>query len=242
MNSELPVQEFREDLGHLLDSHSERWRHCEGQPESTLLRLAILRDIVRALHAEKSNYLAKGRKDLTQEIRKWETRLYDLRNEAKIEGELLQLISGDGPLRKRTRLLPEALFTSIERDKLDRYDRQWEHALAAEASTLGWRFWALEAWVEITLVEEWNARLSEQLWPTGVVLFVESSSTNSPKTPPPSAMELECPIWRGRWILVVHPQFKNPAEIALNLAQWPGTPCEPPSPPAWKLLFSPKVR
>ena len=47
---------------------------------------------------------------------------------------------------------------------------------------------------------------------------------------------------RGRWIMIVHPRFKSPAEIALNLAQWPGTPPEAPSAPQWKLLFSPKVR
>jgi hypothetical protein len=53
-------------------------------------------------------------------------------------------------------------------------------------------------------------------------------------------------LWRGRWILIADPRFKTPAEMASapasNLAQWPGSPPESPSPANWKLLFSPKVR
>lgn len=232
---------IQDDLRTLVASHAERWRHCEGAAEATLLRLAILRDIIRALHAQKSTCLATGRRDLVQELKRWETRLHELRSQFKLEGQadLVSLVEGSDPVRKRTRLLPEALFSSIEREKLERYDRQWELALAAEAAALGWRFWALEAWVEITLVEEWNNRLGEQLWPSGIVLFVESSPVQGPAV---DAGGKESPLWRGRWIAVVHPRFKSPSEIALNLAQWPGTPPEPPSPPAWKLLFSPRVR
>ncbi len=181
-----------------------------------------------------------GRKDILSNLRTWEDRLRELRSQPKLEGDLLELVTGDSELRKRTRLLPEALYTVIDREKLERYDRQWEAAIAAEACNMGWSLWRLQAWVEITLVEEWNQRLNDQLWPSAVVLFVESSgeaagtakSTHSP----------EFLAWHGRWYLVVDPRFKSPKEIATNLAQWPGSPSEPPGPAQWKFLFSPKSR
>jgi hypothetical protein len=232
------LSQVNEEFQNIIGGHGERWRHTEGQPESTLLRLAVLRDIVRSLHAQKSRCLASGRRDLSQALRGWEQRLHELRNQAKLEGELTELVTGSTPIKKRTRLLPEALYAAIDREKLERYDRQWEAVLAAEAASLGWRFWALEAWVEITLVEDWNRALNEQLWPSGLVLFVESSGVQAPAP----ATDQEFPLWRGRWLLVVHPRFKSPEEIALNLSQWPGTPPEAPQPPHWKLLFSPKTR
>ncbi|MGK5081733.1 hypothetical protein WDW37_00385 [Bdellovibrionota bacterium FG-1] len=223
------------DFQNVIERYNERWRHAEGLPEGTLLRLAILREICRLLHAEKSRYLAVGRKDATQSLRKWENRLYDLRCAFKLEDTLLNLIFSTEPVRKRTRLLPEALFSFIERAKLERFDRHWENAIAAEAVAQGWSFWALETWVEITLAEEWDKKLGEQLWPSGLVLFAESS----PLSPSGGATDS---LWKGRWITVIHPHFKTPTEIALNLEQWPGTPSEPPSPPIWKFLFSGRMR
>jgi hypothetical protein len=235
-------EQINEEFQNTIGGHGEKWRHCEGHPESTLLRLSILRDITRSLHAQKSRCLSTGRRDLATALRTWEDRLHELRNTSRLEGDLTQLVSGAAEIRKRTRLLPEALYSAIEREKLERYDRQWEAAIAAEASTLGWRFWSLEAWVEITLVEEWNQRLTEQLWPSGIVLFVESSPTQGPSGQSVGGMGMEFPLWHGRWICIVHPRFKSPSEIASNLAQWPGSPPETPSPAQWKLLFSPKVR
>jgi hypothetical protein len=232
----LSNEKIDEEFQNAIGSQSERWRHCEGQPESTLLRLAILREITRLLHSQKSRCLAAGRRDLVTSLRNWESRLQELRNQPRLEGDLATLVSGHSELRKRTRLLPEALYGAIEREKLERYDRQWEAALAAEACSLGWCFWRLESWVEITLVEEWNQRLNEQLWPSGVVLYVESSGA------PGGDRGRDFPLWHGRWLMVVNPRFKSPSEIASNLAQWPGSPSDPPAPAHWKLLFSPKVR
>jgi hypothetical protein len=222
-------------------SYSEKWRHTEGLAERVLLRLAILRDITLALHAQKSRCLASGRRDLAQGLRHWEERLHELRNSPKLEGDLRELLTGTEPLKKRTRLLPEALYTAIERGKLERYDRVWEASLAAEAVTQRWQFWALEAWVEITLVEDWNRSLCDQLWPSGIVLFVESAPS-LPRTPRPAQTSSEPLLWQGRWIAVVDTRIKNPLEVTSNLPGWPGSPSSPPSPPLWKLLFSPGSR
>ena len=89
------------------------------------------------LHAQKSRCLASGRRDLTQNLRNWENRILELRNQPKLEGDLLKQVNDTTPLRKRTRLLPEAIYTAIPREKLERYDRVWEAQLAAEACTLG---------------------------------------------------------------------------------------------------------
>jgi hypothetical protein len=143
----------------------------------------------------------------------------------------MELLSTDKELKKRTRLLPEALFSSIPREKLERYDRQWEAAIAAEATHAGWKFWSLEAWVEIPLVEEWNKRLNESLWPHGIILFVENASGG----------EAPNNIWQGRWNVVIHPRFRQ-EDLSLDFSRWPGAPEQPPVPPRWKLLFTPKSR
>jgi hypothetical protein len=256
--------ELTPELARVVASQSERWRHCDSSPFAGLLRLSILRELMRELHAQKSRSLAAGQREGARALKIWENRLTELRSHPKLEGDLSDLVCGRGDARKRTRLLPEALYSAIPRDKLDRYDRQWETAIAAEACSMGWRFWSLEAWIEITLAEEWNRRLQDQLWPSALVLFAESaessSASGSRKAQPPSTavaplgaasaeggpLTPETALWRGRWILVAEPRFRTPAEIAgsaaLNLAQWPGSPPEPPSPAAWKLLFSPKTR
>lgn len=239
------------ELQNVIESQEEKWRHCEGQAECTLLRLAILREIMREIHAQKSRSLAKGQRDLSKNLRSWEARLTELRSQPKLEGPLTELVTGKSELRKRTRLLPEALYNAIPREKLERYDRQWEATLAAEACTLGWRFWSLEAWVEITLAEEWHQRLNDQVWPSALVLYTESAESTPPvgrgtARPPSTALSSDMAVWHGRWILIADPRFKSPAEMstvaASNLAQWPGSPPDPPSPAQWKLLFSPKMR
>jgi hypothetical protein len=246
---EMPT--LQPELQNVIESQADRWRHCEGQADSTLLRLSILREVMRELHAQKSRCLAKGQRDMAKNLRAWENRLTELRSQPKLEGDLSELVLGKSELRKRTRLLPEALYGAIPREKLERYDRQWESNLAAEACALGWRFWSLEAWVEITLAEEWNRRLNDQIWPSALVLYTESAESTPPigkgtARPPSTAVSTDMAVWRGRWILVADPRFKTPAEMstaaASNMAQWPGSPPEPPSQAQWKLLFSPKMR
>ncbi len=227
---------FSSEFSDLVDSHKERWKHCQGTPEETLLRLTLLRDLVRALHAQKSKCLALGKRDQLHTLKTWENQIEQLRGQSRLEGELTDLIRGAPPTaRKRTRLLPEAIYSAIEKEKLDRYDRIWESSLAAEAVSLGWRFWTLEAWVEISLIEEWNRKLIEALWPTGIVLFTESATFEAPRD------SREMSQWRGRWFIVLNGKFKHPSEISINPSSWAGTPIHVPQAPQWRLLFSPKL-
>ncbi len=211
-------------IDNLLEESAEKWRICEGTQECDLLRLVVLRELLHGLHAEKSKLLSHGMRQDAASIRGIESRIEELRNCKPLDGDLRDLLSNEVKLKKRTRLLPDAIFSSLEREKLERYDRTWEAALTSEAVSQGWRIWALEAWVEISKVDEWNRRLVEQLWPHGVVLFVESAGSQNTSA------------WLGRWICVLHPKFRTPSEISLGFSNWAGT----QSSPSWKLLFSPK--
>ena len=208
----------------LLEDFAEKWRTCEGTAERDLLRLVVLRDLLHGLHAEKSRLLSTGMRQDATCIHGLETRIDELRNCKPLEGDLKNLLSGELKLKKRTRLLPDAVFGGIDREKLERYDRAWEAAMTSEAVSQGWRIWALDAWVEISRVDEWNRRLIEQLWPHGIVLFVESGGSQNSNA------------WLGRWVCLLHPKFSAPSEISLGFSNWPGT----QSTPSWRLLFSPK--
>jgi hypothetical protein len=211
----------------------DRWLDCEGLPEMTLLRLALLRELIHNLHSEKSRCLASGKREEVKSIKEWETRLEDLRESSVLSGSLMDLLEDPSHIQKRKRILPEALFQNLDREKLVRYDRKWESTIAAEAATLGWNFWFLDSWVNIALLEEWNANLNEKLWPHGLVLFVESADV---KTNEVSSEGGEIELWRGCWLTVIHPEFNDPNDLSLNLNRWPAAPQEPPTPVQWKMI------
>lgn len=213
----------------------ERWAECEGTPEATLLRLALLREISTELHPEKSRCLAMGLKTEAREIKEWESKIETLRSNPSLSNDLAALIQNQESPKKKTRLLPESFLRIIGRDKLTRYDRQWEAALAAEACHLRWLFWRLNMWVEIQNIEGWSRMLGDRLWPHGLILFSESTESWPPQKP--TNQPIDESLWHGQWILVIHPRFKHPGELPLNLAQWPGAPSKPPAAPTWKVLY-----
>jgi hypothetical protein len=222
---------------------AEHWRHCEGLEEATLLRLAILRDLIRELHAQKSRNLASGKKLEAQGLKVWELRVEDLRGSSKLEGDLMELLSDPAKKPKtRTRLLPEALFTNFSREKLERYDRQWEASLAAEAAQMGWHFWILDAWIDISGVEDWNQKLTEKLWPHGIILFSESAATQGFSSVAIGTGDDAVNFWHGRWIVLMHPRFRAPDELLGASSNLVSRTPVPPTLPKWKLLFSPRKR
>ncbi|MGZ6310039.1 MAG: hypothetical protein ACXWOH_05375, partial [Bdellovibrionota bacterium] len=161
----------------LIAPFEERWNQCEGLPEMTLLRLGILREVIKLLHSEKSRLLASGRRSEIQPVKDWESKIEQLRDQPALKGPLPELLASDKRAAKRTRLLPDHLFSFIPKERFERYDRIWESTLAAEACALGWRFFSLEAWVQIAAVEAFDRALTDQLWPHGLVLFTESAGT-----------------------------------------------------------------
>ncbi|MCM2277555.1 MAG: hypothetical protein NDJ89_05715 [Oligoflexia bacterium] len=222
----------------LLERSTDLWKQIgeSGGPSAFLLKLAVLRDIHRAIHARKSGCLAKGQRDEARRLGEWETRVQELRLSASLDGDLTELIERPASsARKRTRVLPDALFSFIPKEKLERYDRIWENALAAQACSLGWRFWILDAWVQIPLIERWNQTLTEQLWPHGIVLFTENAGFLESRTDNPDDA-----LWRGQWYVILDPRFTDPNELSRGIAEWPGGTITAPTPAHWRAVFTPK--
>jgi hypothetical protein len=219
----------------ILQKECDRWNDCHDLSQINLLRLGLLRELIQVLHSEKSRCLAEGRKENAQEIRDLESKVECLRDFNNLQGDLIQMIyKSSGEATRKKRLIPESLYLHLDRAKLERYDRKWECAIAAEAIALNWKFWYLDSWVKISGIEEWNKSLMDRLWPHGLVLFTESASTQNNEI----IQEMgNVPLWHGHWIIVLDTQLKHPTELSLHLNHWPGSPEEPPTPAQWKSLY-----
>lgn len=224
-------QTAQASLAPVIQSLQEYWTQCADLPEEGLLRLSLLRDAMRKLHAEKSSLLARGDRSQVALIKSWEDKVHRLREAPTLRGELMAQLEGEIAAGRRSRILPQALYNQISRERLERYDRQWENLLAAEACQLGWRFWALSGKVAIDRTSESDLALQSALWPNAVVLFSE------PATDVDGGIEGE--FWHGRWLMVIEPHFKSAEDLHLNLAGIPGG---VPDSWRWKLLFSPRSR
>jgi hypothetical protein len=221
-------------IDEMMNRITDRWQDCKGTPESTLLRLCLLKELLQSLHSEKSRCLAAGQKDQAQAIKVVEVKLESLRESAALQPDLSELLNHADPGQRKKRIIPEALFKSLDREKLLRYDRQWEAAITAEAASLSWKFWSLDSWVSISALEEWDKTLHQKLWPHGLILFVESYYSNSRQI---EENHSESNLWRGRWIVALHSRFQSPLDLSLDLRYWQGFPEKAPSEPQWKKLY-----
>ena len=222
--------------GELLARSARRWSDTAQNPARLLLRVAILRDLGRDLHARKSQSLAESNTSQLQLLETWAERIRILRDRAELDEDLPVLLAEDDlkPHAKKDRQLPSELYSALPKDKIERRDRAWEAAIAFEACSLGWRFWELDAWIELTSIELWHGTLQNQLWPNGILLYVD---IGQPPAPP------HAPAWHGRWIVVLAPEIQDPQALSnqLGIESWPGS-LKNPSPDQalrWKLLFSP---
>jgi hypothetical protein len=226
----------RLDIEEIIQRETTRWSDCDGTPARTLLRLGLLRELTKTLHSEKSRCLASGLKSEVQKLKEWEAKIDLLRETLNVDGSLIDLLKLDGnQSHKKNRLLPEALFQKIDRNKLFRYDRKWEAAIAAEAISLKWPFWSLETWVKIPQIEEWNKTLEEHLWPRGLVLFIESATLQEKEN---ASLQQDALLWRGHWVIILDSHFKSPQDLSLNIKNWPGAPETWPNPPQWKCIYT----
>ncbi len=218
----------------LVAPFEEKWAQCESLPEESLLRLCLLREITRQLHTAKSQLIGTGKKESADQIRALEQRIHKLREAARLAGPLAGLLDQtEHPPGKRPKLLPTALLNHIPRDRFERYDRQWEMLIAAEAVHLGWSFWALSAAVEIEHLEAFDGGLRERMWPNGLVLFSETDAAESP----PASGGIQGTRWSGRWIILLHPRIRNSADLRIEWSTLPGI---EESKMKWRLLFSSK--
>jgi hypothetical protein len=175
-----------------------RWKKCADHSAVKLLRMAVLRDYARQLHAERSTCMAKGNIPRGHAIEDVEKKLEALRDRP-------ELLAGDETLRELLLLrfqdteAPNTLPSSfaIPKDRLERYDRHWERAIALLAADDDWNVFAITATVQLKKVETFHERLSDQVWPDAVILFVEglAESSTIPKE------------WAGKWVGVARPGF-----------------------------------
>ena len=186
-------------LPRLSSSQLELWTSVEAKPESVLIRLSVLRDFSRTIHAELSVVLAtpaatqSSLADLDALDRHiaqgLHLRTLPLDAEAWLKGKVL------GPVATvRRKIFPE-FFEVLARDRIERYDRAWEREIVAEAIAIGWEIRSIEAWVDVLDAQGWETRFSQRIRAHGVVLFAESAYVDDAR-------------WKGRWIFVVKPGFE----------------------------------
>jgi hypothetical protein len=140
------------------------------------------------------------------------TRIEQLRQAATLTGDFLKLIANPGNAGTRTRLPPDGLLNIVGREKFERHDRAWETAIASEAAAQGWSFLELTTDIPVERAETWSRDLAEKLWPNGVVLFVESASTDN----------VIGSNWRGRWLLAINPRLTGPEKLAAEISATSG--------------------
>jgi hypothetical protein len=218
----------------MIENEASRWDDCSNSSEITLLRLVILRRLIQDLHSEKSRCLGGGLKTQALAIRDWEMKIDELRECASLNGNLMEMIQKSKQLPKKSRVLPEALFRVIDRNKLVRYDRQWECAMISEGLSQGWNVWMLESWVKISSITRWELELVDKLWPHGVILFAESAEQNQYHS---SADSNEPTLWKGRWLCLLQPELNHSKDLLFNDATLLNPSTQLPDRPEWKRLF-----
>ncbi|HTL11904.1 MAG TPA: hypothetical protein VL588_05425, partial [Bdellovibrionota bacterium] len=149
----------------LLAGAQPLWTEAAAYDEARrLLRLALLRDLVRTLHAERSRLMALRQPDRAETLKKLEPILERLRTCELDSFDLAGLVNGDEP---QNPLKEEPQDPRLDRilgeGKLDRYDRAWEAAMAVEALKRGWLFWALDTQVEVPKAEAFHLGLGQRL-------------------------------------------------------------------------------
>lgn len=171
-----------------------------------ILRLDILRRISRQVHSLRSQCLASGKKEDLPTLKHWEESIEKMGKLARLDSDFYSLYHELKTLPQRSRVVPEFIFKHLAREKLIRYDRNWEYLLAAEGCKLGWLFWSLTAHVPIAEIEEWDETLRSQLWPKGLILFSEPASLMSEKPTQQEDLRHCAPAdhtsWHGNWILL----------------------------------------
>ncbi|MCC7440408.1 MAG: hypothetical protein IT285_02175 [Bdellovibrionales bacterium] len=207
----------------LLAEAEPLWSEAGRSQHPRLLRLVLLRDLVRTLHAERSRLMSVHQPGRAEALSELEPLLESLRPDALVEVTLTALVTLKLGLKRqkaRPPEIPDSLAARLGAGKLNRYDRLWEGEIAVEGQLQGWNFWNLDAWVEITRAEQFHQALGQRLWPVAVVLFVEAAPVEEANP----GVESDPPRWRGRWYLVARPDWTPPSGPLQNL---PGGDMEP---------------
>jgi hypothetical protein len=188
------------------------WMQVGRSKACRLLRLSILRELTRAVHTLRSEFMATERAEKADDLAHRENYLntyfpvLDLTNLG-----LAQTYSQSARVAKPVGRAPDAVtlpspvLEAVGAAKFTRQDRRWENEIAQEAVRQNWEFWQFEASTEIHEVESFARAFAESIWPHGVVLFVESDGFLKP-----SEENSHLAYWRGRWLVVLEPRAHRP--------------------------------
>lgn len=178
---------------------SDRWQEASAAKDEIILKLGILRDFSRQVHAERSVSLARGSVAELQRLEKLDQNLNSLltSREETLKIPLEQLLENSASHLEKAppSSFPAEFVAIIPKEKLERYDRKWELVISRQCLKQGWKFWKLESAVAIPEVEVFHNGLAQSLWPNGVLLFAESAA---PLSSPQSR-------WSGRWVIAARP-------------------------------------
>lgn len=197
----------------LISDTSRKWVQCDSLKSSEVLKLGLLRDLKRSIHAEQSKYLSLGKRQEAVSLKNLENHLDELREAENLNSPLAYLLSGQATITTHPRSIPASFSKVIPPEKLNRYDRVWEKALVSWGLELGWSFWTLKAFVQVALAENWERSLAQKLWPNGISLYVEA--LHHPKTKNKG-------IWYGAWKIMAHPKIQTFDDLGIKFETLPG--------------------
>jgi hypothetical protein len=184
-----------------LDSFQRVWNQVSATYPDNVLKLAVLRSMTRSIHSLKSELDPTKKTAEALALLEAEPFIEKARNKDLSLVDLQQVLQDQVPDEPQHRKLPFDLIQKFPKTDFDRFDRTWEFAVLAEALESGWKLYTLDATVSLKDAESVHLKLEKDLWPNGVVLFVESSYLDVPDG-----------MWRGRWFLVGAPGFEpNPS-------------------------------
>ncbi len=190
------------------ESLKRKWEQVESSNYQSLLRLAITRDLARQVHAGISGSMADSRAAKVEagSLRDLNTRLDSLRGHRTFNFAFNTLMEDFSALPEETspRKLSARLLAAFGRERLERYDRSWELAIAVDAERAGWAFWHADSAMPLQAVSAWNQGLGDRLFPRGIVLFCE-------KSPEPATDDSL--LWGGRWSVVTDPEIAHPSKL-----------------------------
>ncbi len=187
-----------------VDQLKKKWQEVATHHDQRLLRLAILRDLYREVHARISQPSATSSDTLALKI--LQPCLEALRDSRKLPENWDELFrtSTRPPSAPVSEPLSDPVLEAFGRERILRYDRKWEAALATEARLAGWSLWTATLELKLTDVGAANDRLISELWPGGICLFCE------PAPPTKNHAEPKHGYWRGRWWIALEPSVTAP--------------------------------
>ncbi len=184
----------------------QKWNHLGEHKYFSVLKLGLLRDLVRLVHAERSRALANGEASFAKSLGTLETSLDHSLAGGLDPSEILNFLTSSSAPKNQPTLANPVDFSRHSpwiKSHLERFDRKWEKTIAYEAFKWGWNLWSLHVVVKIDLAEKFHEQLGRYLWPDGILLFTEASHPSEQK-------KRNLQEWAGVWMCLLSSEIETP--------------------------------